>query len=50
MDDVLLRSGKVIIETNNFIADVQETFAEMGTDESGSAGNEYAFHSKNDFC
>ena len=40
VSDILLSSGKKIVEANNFITFGQQSFAKMRTDKSGSAGHE----------
>ena len=41
--DVLLATGKQVVHTDDFILLVQQAFAEMGAEESGSASDEDAF-------
>ena len=39
MDDIALVSCEIVVEANDLVAFVQEAFAKMGTEESGSAGD-----------
>ena len=40
--DILLASGKKIVEADDFAAFAQQSFAQMRTDKSGTAGDKYA--------
>jgi hypothetical protein len=38
--DVALAAGEEVVEADDFVAFVEEAFAEVGAEESGAAGNE----------
>jgi hypothetical protein len=44
MNNVLLASGKVIIETDDFMAFPNQTVAQMRTDKTCTTGYEYTLH------
>ena len=44
MNDIGLRTGKKVIHTQDLMAFVQETFAKMGSDKTGSSGYQDSFH------
>ena len=43
MQDVVFASGEKVVNTDDFMSHVEQSFANMGTEEAGAAGDEYAF-------
>ena len=43
VQDVILASGEKVVNTDNFLPHVEQTFANMRTKKSRAAGDEYAF-------
>lgn len=50
VQDVILIAGKIVIDAQNIVPVLEQTFAEMGTEKSGPSGYQYSFCAGKSHC